>query len=343
MGLGGAFGGSCGIFVPASSHFGITGAASLALIAARLYRSVMHVLVTGGCGFIGSHLADRLVGDGHTVTILDNLSSGKRENAPASATLIVGDVADAPLVQSLVTKADAVIHLAAVASVELCTHDWLNAHRTNLTGTVTILDAARTNKTPVVYASSAAIYGDNDDLPLAETTTAKPLSAYGLDKYSCEKNAAIAWEFHGVPSVGLRFFNVYGPRQDARSPYSGVISKFVANAAAALPLTFFGDGEQTRDFIYVGDIVNLLLAALTHAKAAMVFNGCTGTSISLRELASTIGEVMGKTLVTQHAPPRMGDIRHSLGNPSAAREALGFIATTTLAVGLAKLVANTEI
>ena len=302
----------------------------------------MHVLITGGCGFIGSHLADRLVADGHTITILDNLSSGRREHVPAAATLVVGDVADAPLVQSLVAQADAVVHLAAVASVEQCTNDWLNAHRTNLTGTVTILNAARAKKTPVVYASSAAIYGDNDDLPLSENAIARPQSAYGLDKYSCERNAAIAWEFHGVPSVGLRFFNVYGPRQDARSPYSGVISKFVANAQAGLPLTFFGDGEQTRDFIYVGDIVKLLVASLAHANGADVFNGCTGIATSLKQLASSIGGVMEKTLVTKHEQPRAGDIRHSLGNPAAARAALGFNAATPLADGLAALVAHAQ-
>ena len=296
------------------------------------------MLITGGCGFIGSHLADRLVADGHTVTILDNLSNGLRKNAPTDATLVVGDVADAPLVQSLVADADAVFHLAAIASVERCTHDWLNAHRTNLTGTITVLDAARARKTPVLYASSAAIYGDNPNLPLGETAVARPLSAYGLDKLSGEQNAAIAWKFHGVPSVGLRFFNVYGPRQEASSPYSGVISKFMANAQAGEPLTFFGDGEQRRDFIYVDDIVQLLVtAAASNMNGAHIFNGCTGIATSLRQLAQTIGDAMGAPISTHHAAVREGDIRHSLGNPDAARKALGFYATTSLADGLKSL------
>lgn len=301
----------------------------------------MRLLVTGGCGFIGSHLVDRLIADGHDVSVLDNLSSGNRENLHGMARLTEGDVADAALVQKLAAKVDAIYHLAAVASVDRCTNDWLNAHRTNLTGTVTLFDAARERRLPVVYASSAAIYGDNPHLPLAETETPAPLSAYGLDKWSCEKNAAIAWQFHQVPSIGLRFFNVYGPRQDASSPYSGVISKFMANAAAGRPLLFFGDGEQTRDFIYVGDVVALLTRAMrSTTTAARVFNGCTGTGISLKQLAATIGQVVGRPLAVEHAEARPGDIRHSLGNPLAAEQALRFRAVTSLEQGLAALHAS---
>jgi UDP-glucose 4-epimerase len=208
---------------------------------------------------------------------------------------------------------------------------------------VTVLDAARARKPPVIYASSAAVYGDNADLPLCETAATTPLSAYGLDKLSGEHNAAIAWKFHGVPSVGLRFFNVYGPRQDASSPYSGVISKFMANAQASAPLTFFGDGAQTRDFIYVGDIVQLLVtAAASTMSGARVFNGCTGVATSLRQLATAIGDAIGDAagtaITTHHAAAREGDIRHSLGNPGAAHEALGFRATTALADGLKNLI-----
>ncbi|MES2984664.1 MAG: NAD-dependent epimerase/dehydratase family protein [Pseudomonadota bacterium] len=300
----------------------------------------MHILLTGGCGFIGSHTADRLVAAGHRVTVLDDLSTGTRAQLAAGATLVVGDVADAALVQPLVAAADAVIHLAAVASVERCTQDWLNAHRTNLTGTVTILDAARAMRTPVVYASSAAVYGNQPVLPLAETATPHPLSAYGLDKYSSERNAAIAWDFHGVPSVGLRFFNVYGPRQDATSPYSGVISRFVADAQAGRPLTFFGDGEQTRDFIYVGDVVTLITQALEHMAGAQIFNGCSGQAISLKQLADQIGTALGHAIATAHGPARIADIRHSLGDPALAQARLGFLAPTTLAEGLAALLAD---
>jgi UDP-glucose 4-epimerase len=291
-------------------------------------------------------LAERLVADGCTVTVLDNLSSGKRENLPKEVQFTVGDVADASVVQPLVEWADAVFHLAAVASVEACTTDWLNAHRTNLTGTVTIFDAAaragkvRGEQIPIIYASSAAVYGDNSNLPLGETEQPAPMSAYGVDKLSCERYAEIAWRFHQVPNVGLRFFNVYGPRQDASSPYSGVISKFMSNAVTGAPLTFFGDGEQTRDFIYVGDIVELLVKAWGAAKACEIFNGCTGNKTSLKQLASTIGDTVGKKLTASHAQARVGDIRHSLGSPLKASNILGFTAKTALADGLASLHAS---
>lgn len=300
----------------------------------------MQILLTGGCGFIGSHVADRLVADGHIVTVVDDLSSGTREKLNNTATLVVGNVTDAGMMQTLIAKADAVIHLAAIASVQVCNEQWLHAHRTNLTGTVTILDAARARNIPVVYASSAAVYGDNPNLPLSETAATAPLSAYGLDKLSCEHNAAIAWKYHGVPSVGLRFFNVYGPRQDATSPYSGVISKFAANARAGKPLTIFGDGEQTRDFIYVGDIVELIMAALKHTNGATIYNGCTGTATSLKQLAAAIGDTLGHRLTVTHETARDGDIRHSLGDAKQAAIDLKFTATTSLAAGLKQLLAH---
>lgn len=296
--------------------------------------------MTGGCGFIGSHVVDALVAQGDRVTVLDDLSSGHCHNLNPAAQLVVGDVADAAQVAPLVAAAGAVVHLAAVASVDICTQQWLAAHRTNLTGTVTIFDAARAHKTPIVYASSAAVYGDNPALPLTENAVPAPLSAYGLDKLTCEKQAEIGWCFHGIPSVGLRFFNVYGPRQDAASPYSGVISKFVANARAGLPLTFFGDGEQTRDFIYVGDIVTLILAALQCREGAQVLNGCTGHTTSLKELAAAIGVAAQTPTQTTHAEARVGDIRHSLGAPDLARTLLGFSASTPLTEGLARLLAH---
>lgn len=306
----------------------------------------MRVLVTGGCGFIGSHVVDRLLSDGHSVTILDNLSTGTRAHLPTSTKLTVGDVADAALVQSLVDEADAVFHLAAVASVDACTNDWLNAHRSNVTGTITLFDAcARAGKqrgtaVPMVYASSAAVYGDNPNLPLGETEQPAPMSAYGVDKLSCERYGEIAWGFHGVPNVGLRFFNVFGPRQDARSPYSGVISKFMANAAEGKPLTFFGDGEQTRDFIYVGDVVELLMQAWKSAYGCEVFNGCTGSQTSLKTLAATIARITGSTAANTHAEARAGDIRHSLGSPLKAQNILNFSAKTPLEDGLRLLYAS---
>lgn len=294
----------------------------------------MKALVTGGCGFIGSHLVDRLIAEGHDVRVLDNLSSGKTENLNANATLAQGDVADAALVAKLVGEADAVFHLAAIASVQVCEQEPEVAGKTNVTGTELIFKAAAAKGIPVVYASSAAVYGDNPELPLSETSKTGPLGNYGKHKL---QNEVIAAANKGAPSVGLRFFNVYGPRQDARSPYSGVISKFMSNAMKAKPLTFFGDGGQTRDFIYVGDIVQLLMAAHTHASGCEVFNGCTGTQTSLKELAASILSVTGSASATQHEDSRAGDIRHSLGSPLKAANILSFTAKTSLSDGLAEL------
>lgn len=178
-----------------------------------------HWLVTGGCGFIGSHLCDALAARGDAVTILDDMSTGKRENAPAEAEIVEGDVADAALVRRLMAKADGCFHLAAVASVQRCTEEWVTSHRTNLTGAITVFDAARqAGGRPVIYASSAAVYGDNPDVPLDEDARTRPLSAYGADKLGCELHGRVAFGVHGVPNTGFRFFNVFGPRQDPKSP-----------------------------------------------------------------------------------------------------------------------------
>ncbi len=299
----------------------------------------MHILVTGGCGFIGSHVVDALIARGDRVTVLDDLSSGTREHLNSAATLVTGDVADQPTVASLAQQADAIIHLAAIASVAVCEAEPDRAHRTNVVGTETIFATAASRNIPVIYASSAAVYGDNPNLPLNEQSAPNPLGNYGRHKLA---NEQIAERFTAhVPSAGLRFFNVYGPRQDPRSPYSGVISIFAARALAGDPLTFFGDGEQTRDYIYIGDIVRLILAALadasTRREGALVFNGCTGRATSLKTLAAAIGIAANKPITTAHAAPRVGDICHSLGDPRGAEQALGFTATTSLAAGLKAL------
>jgi UDP-glucose 4-epimerase len=221
--------------------------------------------------------------------------------------------------------------------VQVCEEQPELAKRTNILGTENIFNAASTKKIPVIYASSAAIYGDNANLPLTEHETPRPLGAYGRHKLENERAAA---KYTTVPSVGLRFFNIYGPRQDPQSPYSGVISIFAAKAIAGNTLTFNGDGEQTRDFIYVGDIVELLVAALANAKGTTIYNGCTGQAVSLKQLAATIGLAAKATITTAHTAPRIGDIRHSLGNPLNARKALGFSAKTPLLDGLLALMAH---
>ncbi len=297
-------------------------------------------LVTGGAGFIGSHLCEALLARGDAVRMLDDLSTGRRDNLPPAAELIVGDVADPAVVRSAVAGIAGCFHLAAIASVERGMTDWLGTHRANLTGAITLFDAIRhlPEKVPVVYASSAAVYGDAASIPIAEATERRPLSAYGADKYGCELHARVASHVHGIPTVGLRFFNVYGPRQDPKSPYSGVISIFCERIGRGAPIDIYGDGGQTRDFVYVGDVVAALLAAMKlKAMDAPVFNVCTGVPISVLDVARTIADLAGSKLDVQHKPPRAGEIRHSTGSPSLSRAALCLPEPIALRTGLGKV------
>jgi UDP-glucose 4-epimerase len=295
-------------------------------------------LVTGGAGFIGSHLCEALLARGDAVRVLDDLSTGKRENLSAGATLIEGDVANSALVRDALDGVAGCFHLAAIASVERGMRDWLGTHRANLTGAVTVFDAARAARTPVVYASSAAVYGNIADLPITETAERRPLSAYGADKLGCELHACVASHVHGVPTVGLRFFNVYGPRQDPASPYSGVISIFCERIRRGAPIDIFGDGGQTRDFVYVADVVAALLAAMRLVPGdAPVFNVCTGTATSVAKLARVIAELSGRELDVRHQKPRAGEIRHSTGSPVLSRRVLQLAEPVQLSIGLGKV------
>ncbi len=294
-------------------------------------------LVTGGCGFIGSHLSARLIAGGHDVLVLDDLSTGKIENLPAGTALMVGDVADPKTVLAAMAKASGCFHLAAIASVQRGNEDWLGTHRTNLGGTIAVLDAARHyGRLPVVYASSAAVYGDNTDLPLRELANTWPLSAYGADKLGCELHARVGTLVHGVPTTGFRFFNVFGPRQDPLSPYSGVISIFINRLLSARPVTVFGDGLQSRDFIYVGDVVDHLMAAMQFpADTARVFNACCGRSTTLLRLIEVLAELIDVIPQVSFDDARPGDIRYSLGSPDYCVQELGVGAKTSLSQGLA--------
>jgi UDP-glucose 4-epimerase len=298
-------------------------------------------LVTGGCGFIGSHLVDALHANGHSVRILDDLSTGKRENVPAVDDIVVGDVSDADIVQQAMAGVDGCFHLAAIASVQRSNEEWALTHRVNLTGAVNVLDAARTAKNgapvPVVYASSAAVYGDNPAVPLAESAEKRPLTAYGADKLGCEQHARVAGNVHNVPTTGFRFFNIYGPRQDPGSPYSGVISIFADRLAAGQTATLHGDGGQRRDFVYVGDCVRFVMAGMEKAStAADVFNVCTGTPSSLLDLVAALSDAGGKELTVEHGPARIGDIRDSFGDAAKTTSAFGMKVETSLRDGLAK-------
>lgn len=295
-------------------------------------------LVTGGAGFIGSHLCDALIGRGDRVRVLDDLSTGKRSNLPPGAELMVGDVADPVAVRDAVAGIDECFHLAAIASVARGVDDWLGTHRTNLTGTVTLFDALRGRQAKVVYASSAAVYGDCPTQPITEAAPTRPLSAYGADKLGCELHARVATHVHGIPTVGLRFFNVYGPRQDPESPYSGVISIFCERARNGAVFDIYGDGLQTRDFIYVADVVGALLAAMRHrTDAAAVFNVCTGLPTQVQELARTIARLADRQPQMRYRLARPGDIRASVGSAAAARAALGLAPGVALSDGLAQV------
>jgi UDP-glucose 4-epimerase len=301
-------------------------------------------LVTGGCGFIGSHLCEALIRRGADVRILDDLSTGSLANAPAGATVIRGDVADPQAVETAMTGITGCFHLAAVASVERSKKDWLGTHRTNLTGTIAVLDAARRlprdRAIPVVYASSAAIYGSGHAVPTPETVPGRPLSPYGADKYGCELHAGVASRGYHVPTVGLRFFNVYGPRQDPHSSYSGVISIFCDRLRQGCPIDIYGDGSQTRDFVFVGDAVTALLAAMERASEdAAVFNVCSGTPTSVLELAAMIGKLCSCQPELHFRPPRSGEIAHSCGDRRRSRERLSLPDPMDLPTGLAATLA----
>ena len=296
-------------------------------------------LVTGGCGFIGSHLCEALIDAGVHVRVLDDLSTGSVDNVPNSVTVLRGNVGDPAAVATAMDGVSGCFHLAAITSVERSTHDWIATHQTNLSGTIVVFDAARRMgrpyPIPVIYASSAAVYGACRHLPIRESTRPQPLSAYGADKYACELHARVASNVHGVPTVGLRFFNVYGPRQDPRSPYAGVISIFCERLLEGRPIEIFGDGMQTRDFVFVSDVASALLVAMKHvSRRPSVFNVCSGKATSILDLARLIGKLCGTPPQIRFQPLRPGEIIHSLGDCSLIRRRLGLPPAVDLSVGM---------
>ena len=297
-------------------------------------------LVTGGCGFIGSHLCSALLSRGDAVRVLDDLSTGSAASLPAEVDLIEGDVADPLTVRRALFGVDGCFHLAAVASVERCNRDWLRARRTNLTGALTVFEAAVSEKTPVVYTSSAAVYGDcAGPCRLAKSRGSSPSRPMERTNWDAAFHAGAASKVHGLRSVGLRLFNVYGPGQDPKSPYSGVISVFCDRVRRGVPIEIFGDGNQTRDFVFVADVVVALLRAMEHPMSdAPVFNICTGQRTSVLELARAVATLGGGGLETRFRPEREGEVRHSCGDPTVARRALGLGEPTLLTTGLAATV-----
>ncbi len=299
-------------------------------------------LVTGGCGFIGSHLVEALAGEGHIVRVLDDLSSGYTRNLAhirGRVEVIVGDVRDPAQVAAAMEGMSHVFHEAALVSVFDSVNRPRDNHDINLTGTLNVLEAARARGVRrVVMASSAAVYGNNPDLPKREDMRPEPESPYAIGKIGGEYMARVFHRLYGLETVALRYFNVYGPRQDPTSMYSGVISKFSSVLAAGGTPRIFGDGGQTRDFVFVGDVVQAnLLAMRTPAAAAGVFNVGTGRQTSLLDLLATLQAIAGRSGAPEFAEARAGDIRDSVADISRAREVLGYEPRATLHAGLAEL------
>jgi UDP-glucose 4-epimerase len=305
----------------------------------------MLVAVTGGAGFIGSHTVDRLLADGHRVVVLDDFRTGKRANLAHHAgsdrlDILACDVSHgifaalAPITGRH-GPVERIVHLAAQVSVVHSVHNPLVDMQVNYGGTLHVLEYARaTGVRKVVFASSAAVYGDVATLPVGEDTATRPVSPYGIDKLASEHALDYYAAVHGVPVTSLRFFNVYGPRQDPSSPYSGVISIFADRARAGRPLTIFGDGGQTRDFVYVGDVVRAIVAALGDRASRVVANVGTGGEITVLELARAIVDLCGGKSPIEHVPSRAGEILKSRARVDRLSEALGVVAQTQLVDGL---------
>jgi len=313
----------------------------------------VRVLVTGGGGFIGSNLVEALLERGDDVRVLDNFFSGRRENLAnvdewagvggGSFELIEGDVRDRDLVNRAVEGCDGILHQAAIPSVARSVSDPLASHEVNVNGLLHILLAAReSGVSRVVMASSSSLYGESPTLPKVETMPSDPISPYGLDKLSGETYFRLFYDLYGLPTVALRYFNVFGPRQDPNSEYSAVIPKFIAMMASGQAPTIHGDGEQTRDFTYIDNVVQANLRALEAPTKALgqAFNVACGDRISLLDLVEKLNAVMGTRLAPVHGPPRAGDIQHSLAGIEKARDLLGYEPSVTMDEGLARTVAS---
>nr|WP_281409331.1 NAD-dependent epimerase/dehydratase family protein [Microvirga terricola] len=296
-------------------------------------------MVTGGCGFIGSHLAEALIADGADVIVIDNLSTGHRKNLTRDVELVVGDVRDHGPLKTLSTGCDGIFHLAAIASVPRCTQEWHASHGINLSASIGIFEMAAESEIPVVYASSSAIYGDVQKTPISEDDPKMPISAYGVDKYAMELHALAGARTRDLRSFGLRFFNIYGSRQDPHSPYSGVIAVFMQRARDDVPVLIHGDGNQVRDFVYVTDAVRVCQAAMERlhcqrSATAEISNVCTGQATSIQTLAHSITDLIRPGLSVSNGPERPGDIKTSIGDPSRLSNMLGIKASTSLSEGL---------
>lgn len=296
-------------------------------------------LITGGAGFIGSNLVETLVARGETVRVLDNFATGRRENlAPFldKIDLLEGDLADPSTCRAAVRGVRYVLHQAALPSVARSIEDPLSTNRTNVDGTLQLFWAARdAGVQRVVYASSSSVYGETPTLPKHEAMSPAPISPYAVSKLVTEQYAAIFDRLYGLETVGLRYFNVFGPRQDPNSHYAAVIPKFLRAMTQGEPPTIFGDGLQSRDFCFVANVVSAnLLACEAPAASGAVMNVACGSRIDLNELVARLNTLLGTSITPLYAPARSGDIKHSLADISRAQELLGYRVLADLDEGL---------
>lgn len=298
-------------------------------------------VVTGGAGFIGSHLVEELLRRGERVRIADDFSSGMRENVPAGAELVEGDIADPAVANKAIAGADYVLHEAAIPSVARSVTDPVRSHRANVDGTLQVLIAARDHKIKrVVMAGSSSEYGDSPTLPKHEDMALAPKSPYALQKVTGEEYCRLFTSLYGLETVSTRYFNVFGPRQQPNSPYSGVISLFIKALAEGTTPLILGDGQQTRDFTYVANVVDGVLKACTAPKASgHAINVATGGRVSLLQLLDALNRVMGTTARPEFGPVRQGDVKDSQAAISKAKDLLGYEPTIDFEEGLRRTVA----
>lgn len=296
-------------------------------------------VVTGGAGFIGSHIVEELLGRGASVVVVDDFSSGKEENLSGlqgQLEVIQRSITDLEPLQHAMRGAGYVVHLAARTSVPRSVADPIETNRINVAGTVNVLVAACDANVPrVVFAASSSAYGETQTLPKAETMSAEPISPYGVSKYVGELYARVFGRCYGLENVALRFFNVFGPRQDPGSPYSGVLSRFITALRDGRQPVVFGDGEQSRDFTYVSNVVDATLrAAETPGISGMVFNVGTGGRFTLNQTLAVLAKISGQAANPRYDPPRPGDIRDSQADIRLAREKLGYVPGVDFEEGL---------
>ncbi len=302
-------------------------------------------LITGGAGFIGSNLTERLLKDGQEVRILDNFESGQRKNVEPFGNdieLIEGDIRDVDLVTQSMQGIDYVLHQAALGSVPRSIKNPVETNDVNANGTLNILIAARdAGVKKLVFASSSSIYGPTEVLPKVENMPPNPVSPYALSKYAGEKYCQLFYELYGLPTVCLRYFNIFGPRQDPNSQYAAVVPKFTMALLEEQPPIIFGDGEQSRDFTYIENAIqaNLLAAKSSDQASGKVFNVGCGTRITLNELFQSIARLTGTNIAPEHTETREGDVRHSLADIEQAKSLLGYNPEISIEEGLERTVA----